>query len=80
MTSYENDRDADTCFSQLTLEVQTVYSWKSDIKDQATWLIRSLAGQKLLRRSEGRGTQANRLQQTLNGFTHRSIIINDEHN
>jgi hypothetical protein len=44
MPGYEDDRDLDTRVSQLALKVQTVYSWKPDVQDEATWPTRSLAG------------------------------------
>jgi hypothetical protein len=79
MTSDEDDGNADTGISQLPLKIQTVDSRKSDVENKTTWPVRALTAQELLRRLEGLGLQAHRLQQTLNGRTNQVIVINDEY-
>ena len=79
MTSNKDDRNPDSRLRQLALKVQTVNSWKSHVQNQATWPVRPLAKQELLRRPEGLGSQAHRLQQALDGGTHQVVVINDKH-
>src|SRR6266404_1891028 len=79
MTSNKDDRNPDSGLRQVALKVQTVNSWKSHVQNQATWPVRPLATQKLLRRPEGLGAQAHRLQQALDGGTHQVVVINDKH-
>ena len=79
MTSDEDDGNADAGISQLPLKIQTVDSRKSHVENKTTWPIRALRGQELLRRPEGLGPQAHRLQQALNGRTNQVVVINDEY-
>src|SRR6266849_7731385 len=79
MPGDEDDGNLDARVSQLALKVQPVDSGKSHVQTKATWPVRPLAAQELLRRPEGLGPQAHRLQQALDGRTHSGIVINDEH-
>src|SRR5713226_5154110 len=79
MPGDEDDGNLDARISQLALKVQTVDSRKSHVENKATWPVRPLAAQELLRRPEGLGTQANRLQEALDRRTHSGIVIKDEH-
>src|ERR1700730_8662294 len=79
MTGDEDDGNPYARVGQLALKIQTVDTRKSHVQNEATWSIRSLAAQELLRRPEGLGTQANRLEHALHGRTHLGIVINDEH-
>src|ERR1700737_1917417 len=79
MTGDENDGNPNARIRQLALKVQTADARKSHIQNKATWFVRPLAAQELLRRPEGLGTQANRLQHALDGRTHQGIVINDEY-
>src|SRR6266478_3729843 len=79
MTSNKDDRNPDSGLRQVALKVQTVNSWKSHVQNQATWRVRPLATQELLRRPEGLGAQAHRLKQALDGGTHQVVVINDKH-
>ena len=63
MTGDENNGNMDARVDQFPLKIQTADSGKSHIEDQATWPVRPLAAQELLRGAEGLGTQADRLQQ-----------------
>src|SRR6266478_5802653 len=65
MTGDEDDGNPDARVGQLALKVQSVDSRKSHVQNQATWPIRPLAAQELLRGPEGLGPQANRLQHAL---------------
>src|ERR1700686_547509 len=79
MAGNKNDGNPNTGVNQLALKIETADSGKSHVQNQATWPIRALAAQELLRRSEGFGMQANRLQHALDGGTHEVIVIDDEH-
>src|ERR1700680_3988088 len=79
MASNKNDGNPNTGVNQLALKIETADSRKSHVQNQATWPIRALAAQEFLRRSEGFGMQANRLQHALDGGTHQVIVIDDEH-
>src|ERR1700687_1101810 len=79
MTGDKDNRNANSRVRQFALKVQTVDSWESHVQNQATWSVRPLAAQKLLRRPKGLGSQAHRLQQALDGRAHQVIVINDEY-
>src|SRR5258708_5595467 len=79
MTSDEDDGNPDAGFSQLPLKIQTANLREFDVQDKTTWSVRALTAQELLRRPEGLGLQAHRLQQALNGRTNQIVVINDEY-
>src|SRR5271167_1381045 len=79
VTGDENDGNPDARVSQFALKVQATDARKSHVQDQATWPVRMLAAQELLRRRKGLGTQANRLQHALNGRANQLIVIDNEH-
>src|SRR3981189_1838677 len=58
MTGDKDDRYPNSRVRQFALKVQTVDSWESHVQNQATWTVRTLAAQELLRRPEGLGSQA----------------------
>ena len=72
MTGDENNGNMDARVDQFPLKIQTADSGKPHIEDQATWPVRPLAAQELLRGAEGLGTQADRLQHALDGGAHQS--------
>src|ERR1022692_303943 len=79
MTGDEDDGNPDARIRQLALKVQTADAGKPHVQNKATWSFPPLAAQELLRRPEGLGTQADRLQHALDGRTHQGIVINDEY-
>src|SRR5271168_2181389 len=64
---------------QFVLKVQAANTGEPHIKNQATGTISAWTRQKLPRRSEGLGMQADRLQQLLKRLTHIFIIIDNEY-
>src|SRR5437588_12143108 len=78
MPGDEDDGDPDARVNQLVLKVQAVDSRESYVQNQATWTIWPFAAEEFLRRPEGLGTQAHRLQHALDGGANQVIVIDDE--
>src|SRR5271156_1353319 len=78
MAGDKDDGDPDSGVSQLALKIQTVDSRKSHVQDKETGPVGPFAAQKLLRRAESLGPQANRPQQALDGGTYQVIVIDDK--
>src|SRR5579862_3549308 len=78
ITGDEDNGNPNTCICQFMLKLEAVGATESHVKNKATRSVRPLAAQELLRRFEGLGMEANRLQHALNRGTHQRIVINDE--
>src|SRR5271155_1652086 len=79
MTGDKDDGNVNSRVCQLALKVEAVHSRKSHVEDKATWYVRALVAQEFLRRSEGLGMQANRLQHALDGRAKQIVVIEDKH-
>src|SRR5262245_33469347 len=79
VTSDENDRDLRFGGSEFPLEVEPAQTRQPHVQHKAAGPIRAAGLQKFLRRSERLDSPPDRPDETLNGFTHRRIVINHEH-
>jgi hypothetical protein len=76
----QDNRDTNSRLDQLLLEIKPTYSTRSDVEDEATGYIRTFGLQKFLGGAEMRYLQSCRLDETLDGATHRWIVIHHENN
>src|SRR5258708_26131811 len=79
MTGDKDNGNPNARLSQLALKIQTAESGEPHVQNKATWPIRPLAAYELLRRREGLGTQANRLQHPTDGSAHQIVVIDYVH-
>jgi hypothetical protein len=76
----EDDRDMNFRLDQLLLEIKPTYSTQPDVEDEATRYIRTLGLQKFLRGIKVLYLQSDRLDEALDGATHRWIVIHQKNN
>ena len=79
MTSDKDDWDLEAGTSQLALKLEPTNSWQAHVQNKATWTVWPVPSKKFFRCLKAFAPKTRRLQQALDGGTHTSIVINDEH-
>src|SRR5258707_7879863 len=80
VTANEYDWKRDAQFDQGPLKFQPARPWQSDVEYDAARRIGTLALNEVLRRPKHLHAQPDGAKQILDGITHHSIIVDNEHN
>src|ERR1700679_442489 len=80
MAGNKDDGDVDVGLGQVTLNLEPAHIRQPHVEHHACRPLRTLAAEKLVRRSECLNPQAYGRNELLNGVTDRLIVVNHKYN